>query len=64
MILAAGMVYVLMRNGALEYIRNRKTAQMIKYAKRNDKIRKTEINFDQNRKPEAKSEKTCTWLRS
>ena len=46
------MVYVLMRSGALEYIRNRKTIQMI------IKIRKTEINFDQNRKPEAKPLKT------
>ena len=29
MILIAEMVYVLMRSGALEYIRNRKTVQMI-----------------------------------
>ena len=29
----------------------------------NKRKRKTEINFDQNRKPEAKLEKTCTWLR-
>ena len=52
MILTAESVYVLMRNGALEYTRNRKTVQMI------IKIRKTEINFDQNRKPEAKPLKT------
>ena len=29
MILTAAMVYVLMRSGALEYIRNRKTVQII-----------------------------------
>ena len=52
MILTAEMVYVLMRRGALEYIRNRKTVQITKPQNRN-KFRS-----------KSKSEKTCTWLRS
>ena len=42
----------------MENIRNRKTLQII------INNRKTEINFVQNRKPRAKSEKLCTRLRS
>ena len=42
----------------MEYIRNRKTVQIIL------ENRKTETYFDQKRKPQAKSEKTHTRLRS
>ena len=57
MILTAEMVYVLMRNEPLEYKKPQDRTND------NKRKRKTEINFDQNRKPEAKLEKTCTWLR-
>ena len=53
MILTAEMVYVLMRRGALEYIRNRKTVQIITKPQNRNKFRS-----------KSKSEKTCTWLRS
>ena len=44
--------------GTLEYLINRRTFQII------IGNRKTEIKFDQNRKPQAKPEKTCRWFRS
>ena len=50
--------YFIILKEALEYIRNRKTVQII------IGNRKSGINFDQNRKISAKSEKTCTPLRS
>lgn len=53
------IVRVIKRRAAFECIKNRKTVQ-----KNNRKPRKTEINFNQNQKPQAKSEKSCTRLRS